>query len=297
MAYQEQGAYTPPSEPPLSFDARQPVRGASPMPTTLIASVVLLAIVGGGGIMFLRHGAGPSASTPEVVGTQVGPTRSPPPVSTQAADPTAGLQIYTSEAPQAAAPTYVAPPETPTVRTGAPIPQIAVARAPTEIVTLAPPPAPPPVAITAPTRPTREAAGQLRIATPPPEIRAPVAAAPRPAIAAPSSTRSANAGDPIGALARATATPAVPAMRSSAGGTGTSVQIGAFSSTALAERGWNDAAAVAPGAAAGRSQRIEPVDVSGTTLYRTFMTGFANHDAAVAFCDQLRASGKACFVR
>ena len=62
MAYQEQGAYTPPSEPPLSFDARQPVRGASPMPTTLIASVVLLAIVGGGGIMFLRHGAGPSAS-------------------------------------------------------------------------------------------------------------------------------------------------------------------------------------------------------------------------------------------
>ena len=57
------GAYTPP-EPPLSFDAREPVRGAGPMPTTLIASVVLLAVVAGGGIMLLRHGQTPAAASP-----------------------------------------------------------------------------------------------------------------------------------------------------------------------------------------------------------------------------------------
>ena len=295
--YQDHGAYTPPSEPPLSFDAREPVRGSGPMPTTLLASVVLLAVVAGGGVMFLRHGgdhAAPS-SGPVMVGAPAGQTRAAAPAAAQPVDPTAGLQIYRTEAPQPTAPVYVAPPETPTPRQDAPPPQIALARIPTETVTLTPPPAPTP----APSTTRMAVAGRA----PQPQLRvteAPAIARPAPAMRpdiSPSSP-SRSAGDPIGALAQATAQPAPRALpRPSAGGAGTSVQIGAFSSSALAEQGWNDAARIAPGLAAGRDRRIEPVEVGDHTLYRTFMTGFSSHEAAVAFCDQLRAGGKACFVR
>src|SRR5690349_16190671 len=120
MTYRDHGAYTPPSEPPLAFDARQPVRGASPLPTTLFASALLLAIVAGGGYLLLRHGSGPIASAtggnPPAVGEQVAVTRTAPPASSQPQDPTAGLQIYRTDAPQQATPVMAPPPETPTPR-------------------------------------------------------------------------------------------------------------------------------------------------------------------------------------
>ncbi|HEX7758357.1 MAG TPA: SPOR domain-containing protein, partial [Caulobacteraceae bacterium] len=75
------------------------------------------------------------------------------------------------------------------------------------------------------------------------------------------------------------------------------VQIGAFSSQALAEKGWNDAARIAPGAMAGKGKHVEPVAKDGGTLYRTAITGFASKDEARALCDKLKAAGKTCFVR
>jgi cell division septation protein DedD len=75
------------------------------------------------------------------------------------------------------------------------------------------------------------------------------------------------------------------------------VQIGAFSSQALADRGWNDAAAVSPGMAAGKGKQVETVDKDGKTLFRTSVTGFASRADATAFCDRLKAAGKSCFVK
>ena len=69
------------------------------------------------------------------------------------------------------------------------------------------------------------------------------------------------------------------------------------SSQALADKGWSDAAAIAPGAAAGTGKSVEKVDKDGKTLFRTQVTGFASRADATAFCDKLKAAGKACFVK
>jgi outer membrane biosynthesis protein TonB len=73
------------------------------------------------------------------------------------------------------------------------------------------------------------------------------------------------------------------------------VQVGAVSSTALADRAWNDAVAAAPGLGAGKGKAVEKIEGSG--LYRTFVTGFASRADAQAFCGRLQAAGKSCFVR
>jgi hypothetical protein len=75
------------------------------------------------------------------------------------------------------------------------------------------------------------------------------------------------------------------------------VQIGAFSSPAQADQGWSGAAGIAPGAMAGKGKKVVPITVDGRILYRTFVTGFASHDAAQALCDRLKAAGRTCFVR
>jgi cell division protein FtsN len=75
------------------------------------------------------------------------------------------------------------------------------------------------------------------------------------------------------------------------------VQIGAFSSAGLADKGWSDAAAISPGAAMGKGKKVEAVDSGGKTLYRTSVTGFSSRADAMAFCDRLKAAGKSCFVR
>jgi cell division septation protein DedD len=75
------------------------------------------------------------------------------------------------------------------------------------------------------------------------------------------------------------------------------VQIGAFSSARLADKEWSNAAAVAPGAMAGKGKRVVAVNKDGETLYRTAITGFANRDQALALCDRLRDAGGHCFVR
>ena len=75
------------------------------------------------------------------------------------------------------------------------------------------------------------------------------------------------------------------------------VQIGAFTSQALADKGWNDVARLAPGRMAGRTKKVEPVAKGDQTLYRTSVGGFGSKTDAAAFCDALKAAGHACFVK
>lgn len=259
MSDTDRGAYTPPTDAPLSFDARQPVRGARPVPMTLIVSALVLLVLVVAIFMFYRGGVREAGQAPQTVGTPVGEMKAAAPPEARAEDPAAGLQIYQSESgePVQGQPRFTAPPEQPAPR---------VAAAP-----------PPPAA--APTTPIGAAPAQL-----PPA--APAAAAPAPKVVA-------QAPEPAPKPAPAPASKAVEAPAPAAGG-GASVQIGAFSSQALAEKGLADAARIA---GAGKGRSIQPIERNGATLYRTTVTGFASRAEAQAYCGKLQAAGKSCFVK
>jgi hypothetical protein len=103
------------------------------------------------------------------------------------------------------------------------------------------------------------------------------------------------------AQAPATAKPVKPAVApamASAPGTGTTAQIGAYSSEDLAVSGWNGLATAFSADMSGKGQHFEPVKTAdGKTLYRAAVTGFGSHNAAVAFCAKLKAASHACIVR
>ncbi len=100
------------------------------------------------------------------------------------------------------------------------------------------------------------------------------------------------AADPVGALVTSSvaAAAAAPSGRSV-------VQIGAFSSSALADKGYADVSATLPGKMGGHAKHVQPLDKDGTTLYRTWLSGFATRADALAFCDALKAKGKTCLVK
>ena len=91
--------------------------------------------------------------------------------------------------------------------------------------------------------------------------------------------------------------PAPPPVPTSTASSGPVVQVGAMSSTTRAEQIWNEAVAVAPGLAVGKGRSVQEIEVNGSVLYRSAVTGFANRVEATAFCDRLKAAGKSCFVR
>src|ERR1700758_4961298 len=120
MSEQERGAYAPPTaDAPLSFDARQPVRGARPFPVTLIISGLVLVGLVVVIFLFYRSGVREAGQTPQAVGAPVGAMKPPAPPAPQPQAPAAGLQIYQSEnnaqpaQGQAGQPNFVPPPEQP----------------------------------------------------------------------------------------------------------------------------------------------------------------------------------------
>lgn len=248
MSDHDRGAYTPPTDAPLSFDARQPVRGSRPAPMMLVISAIVLVVLVVAIVLIYRSGAREAGDPPQTVGTPVGEMTTAPAPEDQPVDPATGLQIYRSEdgAPAPAEPNFVPPPEEPQAR---PEPQLR----PSAPVTSQPaPPAQP---------------------APAPAAKAPAPAAPAPEPKA--------------------ATPAPAAVASG----GAMVQVGAFSSEALADAGWNDAMRALPDSAAGKGKRVEPVESNGKTLYRGYVTGFASRAEASAYCERLKAAGRSCFVR
>ncbi|USQ97771.1 cell division protein FtsN [Caulobacter sp. RL271] len=274
MSDPHRGAYTPPTDAPLSFDARQPVRGARPLPMTLIISAVVLVTLVVAVVMIYRGGVRGPNEPPQAVGTEVAQMKTPPPAGSQPQDPAAGLQIYHNDEAQPSA-TFAAPPEQPQARPAVPLPT-----APVQTATL--PAAQPAPTATQPATPAAKPAPTIEsLATA--ANQKPVAAQPKPVQVA---------------AAKPTPTPAPVATKPVASTTGpASVQIGALSSPALADKAWTDATRLAPGLAAGKGKKVEAIDKNGTTLYRTSVTGFASREAAKAFCEAISASGKSCFVK
>lgn len=249
MSDHDRGAYTPPTDAPLSFDARQPVRGSRPAPMMLLISAVVLVVLVVAIVLIYRSGAREAGDPPQTVGTPVGEMKTAPAPEDQPVDPATGLQIYRSEdgAPAPAEPNFVPPPEQPQAR---PDPQLR----PSAPVTSQPAPAAQPAPAPAP---TPKAPAQTTPAAPPAKAPAPAAVA----------------------------------------SGGAMVQVGAFSSEALADAGWNDAMRALPDSAAGKGKRVEPVESNGKTLYRGYVTGFSSRAEASAYCDRLKAAGRNCFVR
>ena len=75
------------------------------------------------------------------------------------------------------------------------------------------------------------------------------------------------------------------------------VQIGAFSTSTLADKGYADVSSALPDRMSGKAKHVQPLDKDGTTLYRTWLSGFASRADAQAFCDALKAKGKTCLVK
>lgn len=249
---------------PLAFEGGRRSRSRGPAPVTLIASLCLLLVVGGGVFYMYRSGARGANDAPQPLGAPLGDVRAPAPAQAQTPDPSAGLTISKDD-PNAltAQPTLAPPPEQPQ----------------SETVVPAQPP-----------QPSQASAGGATPGTVAP-VNAPAPKPPPPKVVP--SKQAEDRPDPIdGILSK----PAKPKVLADAGGSAV-VQIGAFSSEALADREWSKAASVAPGAMAGRGKRVVPVEKDGQTLYRTSITGFASHDQAVALCDRLKAAGGSCFVR
>jgi hypothetical protein len=269
MTDQERGAYTPPTaDAPLSFDPRQPVRGARPIPFTLILSVLVLAALVAAIFMFYQQGVRQAGQAPQVVGDPVGGMKEAAPANAQPQDPAAGLQIYQQDEGQPietlpAEPKFAPPPEQPVARPTTPV-----------IVTQAPPAQPAPTTA-APIKPALPA-------EPPPKAQP----APAPVV---------KVAPPAPKVTTPPPEPKKVAAEPKAASGGARVQVGAVSSTALADKAWNDAVSAAPGLGAGKGKAVEKIE--GGTLYRTFVTGFASRADAQAFCARLQGAGKSCFVR
>ena len=148
-----------------------------------------------------------------------------------------------------------------------------------------------------------EAVGAAPTFTPEPEAVAP-RPAPQPLPVAPTALPPAAPAAaapakpaPVSPAPAPKATPApAPAAPAAAGGS-SGVQIGAFSSTAIADREYAAVAARFGSFASGAEKRVQEVTAAnGSTVYRTTFTGMSR-ERAVAFCNALKAAGRDCIVR
>jgi len=288
MADHERGAYTPPTpDSPLAFEAREPVRGSRPFPLTLVVSVVVLLGLAAAIFVFYRSGLRHGADAPQAVGAPVGAMKAAAPPDAQPQDSSQGLEIYRSESGQQPQLVPSAPQFTPSPEQPQPRPQSGPP------VVVAPPATLPP----APAAATTPALRPAQAAPPPPRVEtaAQATAKSAPPIAPKTPKASAPPAEVKPAEKSPSKPPAKPAAPAAKGAA--AVQIGAVSSEALADKTWDQAVAVAPGLAMGKGKGVEKVDKDGKTLYRTSVTGFASRGDAQAFCDKLKAAGKACFVK
>jgi hypothetical protein len=106
--------------------------------------------------------------------------------------------------------------------------------------------------------------------------------------------RIADSAPPKPGMAVATA-PAAPSAASVFAGA--MVQIGAFSSMSLSDKGWRDVSTAMGDEMTGKLKRVEAIEKDGKTFYRTSVTGFPSRDAASAFCRSLSAKGFDCFAK
>ena len=283
MSDYDRGAYTPPTDEPLSFDARAPQR-RRPMPTTLIASVVVLAVLVGALFVFYQSGVRGANEPPRAVGKSMASIKTAPPVEEAKPVGDQPLDVYVTDknAPSAQTPNFAPDPEQPQQRAAAARPVVVEPTAPRA----------------APTQPVQVAAAPP-ITAPPVKVAqaaqpklAPVKPTPVKTAAADAALRPAKAPAPTKVAA------AKPEKAEAAAGAagGSMVQIGAFSSATIADQEFSKVRASFARFASGHAKRVEPVERNGHTLYRTAFTGYSK-PAADAFCAALTAAGRSCIVK
>lgn len=301
-----------PTERPLAFDGYEARPRRGPPPVTLMLSLLVLAAVGGGVAYLYRGGVRAPDGPPEPVGAPLRDVRVAAPPQAPTADPAAGLSIYKDD-PNAApgSPAFVSPPEQPMPRPVPPAVAAPTANASVPTPVLAAPgklPAAagaPVVAAMAQAPGTGSTTSSATTVKPAKSVKAPtidtlLAAAPGP-VAAPRAETAAAAPsrrvDMASAATNQAATATGLAAKHANPAGGYVVQIGAFSSPALADKEWSSAAGLAPGSMAGKGKRVAQITKDGATLYRTAITGFDTREQAQAVCAKLAAAGRACFVR
>lgn len=320
MTDHDRGAYAPHADAPLAFDARRPSE-RRPLPMTLIASAaVLVAIVAA--LVLAYRGGVRGSEAPKPVGEPVSSikTAAAPEAPTEDAGPK--LDVYAAQNVPAAAPNFAPAPEEPRARPAAPAqpaeqPRLQVRAVDTRLRIEAPEAAPQVRAAAETPAPAPVPAGRpVQMATAKPAVLAPASV---PAGAPPVSTKATRAAAEVTAKPLVVASAAAPKVRAAttvapsravdpelavlrpktaaaaAKTGGAAVQIGAFSSAALAQKGFADSAAlVSPG---GRGKAVESVSRDGKTFYRATLTGFPDKEAAQVFCAKLAAKGGRCMVK
>ncbi len=123
---------------------------------------------------------------------------------------------------------------------------------------------------------------------------APVAAKPVAPKPAPKTDRLAGLEKELTAEAKAKPAAVAPVVPPSSG-TGTVLQLGAFSSEAKAKAAWKNFTG-RYGYLSGLEQAIAPLERDGKTLYRLRATGAASHGQAVDLCARLKVAGEQCSV-
>lgn len=282
MSDYDRGAYTPPTDEPLSFDARSPQR-RRPMPTTLIASVAVLAVLVGALVVFYQSGVRGANEPPRAVGKSMASIKTAPPVEDAKPISDQPLDVYVTDknAPTAQTPNFAPDPEQPQHRVAAAKPVVVEPTAPRA----------------APTQPVQVSAAPA-IEAPPVKVIQVAAPKPAPVKAVPAKTAAADAAlRPAKAPPAPTKVAAAKTEPAAAGGSGGSmVQIGAFSSATIADQEFSKVRASFARFASGHAKRVEPVERDGHTLYRTAFTGYSK-PAADAFCAALKAAGRSCIVK
>jgi hypothetical protein len=282
MSDYDRGPYTPPTDR-LSFDPREPVRSGGPAPVTLIVSGLILVAIIGGAVLLYKGGFRHKGDAPTTVGAPVTDMKTPD-ANAAAGPPPSQLTIDKTNTVLAPAAPAAAPAAPPLAAVPGP-PPAAVAPAPT--------PAPAQTSL-APARP----APTMTAAAAPPAAAiahpAPVAPAkpPRPLTIASLADDAVHHPTP---LRPAIAPPAAPAA--AAAPTGHWAQIGAFSSAALADKGWTEIAGFDRADMAGKHKDVQATTHNGATFYRTIVTGFSSQASAEAFCAKLKAAKKPCIAK
>jgi hypothetical protein len=275
MYEDDRGAYTPPIREPLSFDAR-PSRARRPAPMTLVASGVILVVLAAAVVVFYRSGVRGANEPPRAVGHSVARIKTPAIENAKPVDDGA-IDVYVTDKPGSAAqPSFTAPPEQPQPRPAVTAVQAQVASVPkAAAVQIA---SAPPSAKAAPAKSSPPASRPVVVATAPEEEGL------KPVV---------NGGH------KAATPPAAPPAKtaSAAPAKGAAmVQIGAYSSAAIADQEYAKVKGAFAKFASGHGKHVEPVDRGGSTLYRTAFTGFSKADAQ-AFCAALKAAGRTCIVK
>jgi hypothetical protein len=288
---EDRGAYTPFSRDQLAFDPRD-MRRRRPVPLTLMASAVVLVAMAGAALMFYQSGVRGRNEPPRAIGTKVASIKTPVAPDAKPAADAGQLDVYVQDRPEpgAAQPVYTPPPEQPSPR-DALAAKPAVQAAPAAVPQVAPRVATAPKSSTA--YPSLEAAADAAETAPLPPPVVKKAAGSKLAAAAPVKAAPAK---PVPAKAAAPIKTADTSGKTAAAGGAQAVQIGAYSSKALADQEFAKVRASFGKFTSGRGVHVEPVQKGSATLYRAAFTGFSKTQAT-AFCGALKAAGRACIVK